>query len=117
MKRALPALLVLALASGCNRTAPVSEDAMLQLQELDAQVTELQAQHTTAQTRSAALAAAVANLEASVSELDRRVLDLSSGNDLSMTRPEVEAAVAVVKQRVGEVRQASSGVMQSLASD
>ena len=49
--------------------------------------------------------------------LDRRVLDLSSGGDFQLLRPEVEAAVAVVKQRVGEVRQASGSVVQSLAPE
>ena len=82
----------------------------------DAKVTELQGQLTAAQSRAAALSAAVTDLEASVSELDRRVLDLAGG-DIQRTRPEVEAAVAIVRQRAGEVRQASSGVVQSLASD
>ena len=110
-------LLLLALAAGCtSRGGATDEETMLQLQELDAQVTELQGQLTTAQARAAALSAAVGNLEASVTELDRRVLDLGSG-DIALVRPEVEAAVAILKQRAVEVRQASGGVVQSLASD
>ena len=111
-------LLFLALAAGCTASNSADdEEMMLQLQELDAQVTEMQGQLTTAQSRAAALSTAVTNLESSVGELERRVLDLGSGADLNLTRPEVEAAVAVVRQRTGEVRQASSGVVQELATD
>ena len=113
----LPALLLLALAAGCSGgTGPLTEEMQLQIQEMDAQMTDMQEQLTAAQSRAGALSAAVTNLEASVGELERRVLDLGSG-DLNLTRPEVEAAVSVVRQRTGEVRDASSGVVQSLVTD
>jgi septal ring factor EnvC (AmiA/AmiB activator) len=117
-RQTLPALLLVALAVGCSPSASsVSQETEAQMQEMDAQLTDLQAQLTAAQTRAAALSGVVSSLEASVADLDRRVLDLSGGGDIQMLRPEVEAAVAVVKQRVGEVRQASSGVEQSLAPE
>src|SRR5688500_1407176 len=106
--RRLPsALLFLALAAGCSgSTNAVTEELQMQLQEMDAQLTEMQEQLTAAQSRAGSLSAAVTDLEASVGELERRVLDLGSG-DLNLTRPEVEAAVSVVRQRTGEVRDAS----------
>ena len=119
LRHTLAALLILALATGCSSSGntPSEQETEAQMQEMDAQLTELQAQLTAAQARAATLSGVVGSLEASVADLDRRVLDLSSGNDLDLTRPEVEAAVAVVKQRVGEVRQASSSVAQSLAPE
>ena len=114
----LSALFLVALATACSPSASsVSQETEARMQEMDAQLTDLQAQLTAAQARAGALSGAVSSLEASVDDLDRRVLDLSSGGDPQMLRPEVEAAVAVVKQRVGEVRQASSSVEQSLTPE
>lgn len=79
----------------------------IRLAELEAQVGELEGQLNNAQSQlhqlATILTANVQALEAAMGDIERRALDLPVG-DPQFTIPEVEAAIAIAKQRLVAVQ-------------
>jgi outer membrane murein-binding lipoprotein Lpp len=109
-------LLVLLLASGCSPRT--DQDAQARIAQLESEVDELEQRLNQAwvdmSRLSTEMSANVQNLATAVGEIERRVLDIRT-DDLQFTVPEVEAAVAVTRQRLSEVQRTTAEFQRAVS--
>lgn len=98
------------LLAGCETRETV--DTEIYIAELETEVSQLEGELNAAYLEvsrlSGLLTSQVTGLEGSVNDLNLRVLDLPAAADPAMAVREVEAAVAVIQQRVADLKGTSS---------
>jgi len=105
-RRIMQLVIGASLLAGCETSESVETEIMIS--EMQAQIAELEAQLDFAYTEmsqlSSELTTRVANMEMALDDVNRRVLDLQAGIDQAQAIREVEAAVAIARQRMEAVR-------------